>query len=144
MLHQMALGAVLLGIGVGIHAIVLDFAAVRVRHVLAPIAVRPPAPLRLAILIGASLAAFFSHVVQVWLWALVYLWAGEFAHLEEALYFSTVTFTTLGLGDLTASPDWRLLASFESAAGLFLFGISTAFIFDMMRNVWQHHSSDGS
>lgn len=140
MLVQLAVGAVMLALAVMLHAAVLDRTAVMVRAILAPMETRPPATTRLGILVAAALLAFLSHIVQVWAWAGVYLLAGEFELLEEALYFSTVTFTTLGFGDLTVSADWRLLSSFESAAGLFLFGISTAFVFEVMRIVWQHRA----
>jgi len=54
--------------------------------------------------------------------------ADAIEQLETALYFSMVTFTTLGYGDVTMSPDWRLLASFEAANGIIMFGWTTALI----------------
>lgn len=44
------------------------------------------------------------------------------------MYFSMVTFTTLGYGDITLGGDWRLLASFEAANGIIMFGWTTALI----------------
>jgi hypothetical protein len=35
---------------------------------------------------------------------------GAIEHLETALYFSMVTFTTLGCGDVTLPSDWREMA----------------------------------
>mgnify|MGYP006290891881 CR=1 FL=1 len=65
------------------------------------------------------------------------------SHLETALHFSTVSFTTVGHGDVTASPDWRLLGSFEAAAGMLLFGVSTAFLFEVMLSVWRRPDRTG-
>ena len=62
------------------------------------------------------------------IWAHAYLRVGAIEQLETALYFSMVTFTTLGYGDVTLSPDWRLLASFEAANGIMMFGWTTALI----------------
>jgi len=53
---------------------------------------------------------------------------GAIEQLESALYFSMVTFTTLGYGDVTLSTDWRLLASFEAANGIMMFGWSTTLV----------------
>jgi hypothetical protein len=53
---------------------------------------------------------------------------GAIEHVETALYFSMVTFTTLGYGDITLPSDWRLLSSFEAANGIIMFGWSTAFV----------------
>ena len=51
---------------------------------------------------------------------------------EPALYFSTVSFTTLGYGDIVLGPDWRIMSAIEGANGLILFGWSTAFLISMM------------
>ena len=72
---------------------------------------------------------FLATIIEVWLWAGVYLFLGAIDTLEEALYFSTVTFSTLGYGDVVLDRSWRLLGSFEAANGLFLFGWSTALVF---------------
>ena len=72
------------------------------------------------------------HTIGIWIWALVYIQMGEFGDLASALYFFTVTATTLGFGNLFLSPDWQLLAAFEAMGGLILFGASTAFLLSMM------------
>ena len=74
------------------------------------------------------LLLFLASVLESILWAGAYLAAGAIEGFEKALYFSIVTFTTLGYGDITLDPDWRLLASFEAANGIIMFGWSTALI----------------
>ncbi len=76
------------------------------------------------------------HTLEIWLWAAVYFAIGEFSVFEDALYFSAVTATTLGYGDLVLSEQWRLLATFEAMGGLVLFGVSTAYLIALMRNVF--------
>lgn len=44
----------------------------------------------------------------------------------------------MGFGDLVLSEDWRLLSSFESVNGMILFGWSTAFIFEIVRQIYSH------
>ena len=63
--------------------------------------------------------------------------AGEFDTLEAALYFSTSAFTTLGMGDVVLSDEWRLMGSIEAANGFLLFGWSTAFIFEVMSQLYR-------
>ena len=87
------------------------------------------------------LGVFLAHVFEIWIWAMVFLWTGEVHTLESALYFSTVTFSTVGYGDVTLSEQWRLLGSVESANGMLLFGWSTAFIFEIMRYAWEFDSN---
>lgn len=91
-------------------------------------------PARSLILATLRLAAFvlwlfLATILEVWVWALLYLFLGAFEAVEPSVYFSTVTFTTLGFGDIILGTDWRLLSSFEAANGLLMFGWSTALIF---------------
>lgn len=71
---------------------------------------------------------FALHTIQIWLYAALYEALGEFPTFEAALYFSTVTFSTVGYGDLTMSVDWRVLGAIEAANGLVLIAWSTAFL----------------
>lgn len=64
-------------------------------------------------------------ITQMVLWALVYRWMGHFGDFETALYFSGVTFTSLGFGDVTLTGHSRLLAPLQAANGLMMFGLST-------------------
>ncbi len=80
------------------------------------------------------LGIFLLITVHIWLWALAYelLSIPEFKTLEDAVYFSTVTFTTLGYGDIVLHDQWRVLSGIEAANGVVLLGWSTAFLFEIM------------
>jgi hypothetical protein len=80
---------------------------------------------------------FLATILEVWTWAMLYIALGAIETLEKAVYFSTVTFTTLGFGDITLDENWRLLSSFEAANGLLMFGWSTALVFAAVRWVYQ-------
>ncbi len=82
---------------------------------------------------------FLATIAEVWLWAMLYLGLGAIDPVEKAVYFSTVTFTTLGFGDITLSQEWRLLSSFEAANGLLMFGWSTALVFVAVQWVYADH-----
>ncbi len=76
---------------------------------------------------------FVAILIEAGLWATVCVALGAIPHFEEALYFSTVTYTTLGYGDVILGDQWRLLASFEAANGIVMFGWTTALIFVAIR-----------
>ena len=81
-----------------------------------------------AAIVVVVMALFFLHTIEIWMFAVLYAFLGEFQTFEEALYFSTSTFTTVGFGDLYLDEKWRLLSAIESAAGFLLIGWSTAFL----------------
>lgn len=80
------------------------------------------------------------HTVEAWGWAAIYYALGEFTEFERSLYFSVVTATTLGYGDITLSDRWQLLSTFEAMGGLLLFGASTAFLLGVMRHLFEETS----
>ena len=87
---------------------------------------------QISLLIFAVLGIVALHTAEIWSYALVYLTLGAITEFEPALYFSTVSFTTLGYGDIVLGPDWRIMSAIEGANGLILFGWSTAFLISMM------------
>jgi len=85
----------------------------------------------LARVTAISLLALFMLMISVFeasLWALLYVAEGALGGFAEALYFSLVTFTTLGYGDLTLAEPWRLLGAVQAADGTITFGWTTALI----------------
>jgi hypothetical protein len=74
---------------------------------------------------------FAVHTIEIWLYAVLYRGLGELQTFEEALYFSTVTFASLGYGDIVLSPQWRVLSAIEAANGVILVAWSTAFLFSV-------------
>ena len=74
------------------------------------------------------------HTIEAWSWAVIYYIVGEFTEFQHSLYFSIVTATTLGYGDITLSDRWQLLATFEAMGGLILFGVTTAFLIEILRS----------
>lgn len=79
-------------------------------------------------MVTTVIGLFLVHTVEVWTWAATYILIGVVPGLEPALYFSTVTFSTLGYGDITPLPGWRLLAALEAVNGFILIGWSTAYL----------------
>lgn len=82
------------------------------------------------------LVMFTVALLEALAWASVYLALGALKGLEQALYFSLVTFTTLGYGEIVLDERWRLLASFEAANGIIMFGWSTAIVMAVVHRVY--------
>jgi hypothetical protein len=92
------------------------------------------------ILVNTALIVFALHALEIIVWAGAYqllLPAGELGTFEETVYFSFVTFTTLGYGDITLSEGWRLLSGIEALNGILLVGWTTAMIFAVVQNIWR-------
>ena len=85
---------------------------------------------------GIILLMFLASIMEVLVWASTFLALNAIQGLEKALYFSMVTFTTLGYGEIVLDEQWRLLASFEAANGIIMFGWSTAIVIAVVQNVY--------
>jgi hypothetical protein len=86
--------------------------------------------------IGLLLAVL--HGIEAALWAAAYLWLGALDSPGAAILYSVDSMTTRGASGLAPPPYWRMLGALESADGMLLFGISTAFIFTVMQFYYQH------
>ncbi|HWW98761.1 MAG TPA: ion channel [Edaphobacter sp.] len=94
------------------------------------------------IVVVAMLLVFVAHLIEMALWAGLFLICGEFHDFGTAYYFSAVNYTTLGYGDLIMSPSWKLLGPLEAADGALMFGVSTAMIFTVIVNLVQARFED--
>jgi hypothetical protein len=83
---------------------------------------------RLFLVSGVVILMFLASVLEVLVWAITYLALNAIEGFEQAMYFSMVTFTTLGYGDVVLAEHWRLLSSFEAANGIIMFGWTTAIV----------------
>lgn len=75
-------------------------------------------------------------IVDVILWATFYYAQDALQTFEESLYFSTVTFTTVGYGDIVLGSEWRQLATFEAMNGWIIFGWTTALIITVVERLY--------
>jgi ion channel len=76
------------------------------------------------------------HLLEVTVWGLFYLWKDAMPDLASALYFSAVTYTTTGYGDLVLPAEWRLLGAIEALTGILMCGWSTGFFFAIVSRMW--------
>lgn len=128
---------------VTIVAVLLHYEALSALARLMPV-LRLPRRMRITIAIFGMLIA---HVVEVWIFGLAYWWLDRWPVLgqlpgsfhEGALdfvYFSVVTYTTLGYGDIVPGGPVRILAGTEALVGLTLITWSASFSFLEMQRDW--------
>jgi len=90
----------------------------------------------------ASVWIMVGLIVEVWIWALAFLALGIFHALEPSVYFTLTIFTTLGFGDIVLDENWRILSGIGGANGFILFGVSTAYLIELFREIGrQQHRS---
>ena len=88
-----------------------------------------PYGLRAVMFMGTGLAAAVSaHLVQIWIWAVMFVVTETLPEFSEAVYFSLATYTTLGYGDVVVGKEIRIFAAMAAVTGLLNFGLSTAFL----------------
>ncbi|MFY9739712.1 MAG: hypothetical protein WAK11_11760 [Candidatus Cybelea sp.] len=74
-----------------------------------------------------------AHAVECTIWATAYLRLGAVANPADAMLYSIDSLTTRGTSGLPLLHHWLMMGAIESIDGLLLFGISTAFLFHVMR-----------
>jgi hypothetical protein len=77
------------------------------------------------------------HLLEIGAWAGLYVWQGAMPDFTAAFYFSAVTYTTTGYGDLVLPSEWRLLGGVEALTGILMCGWSTGFFFALVARLYQ-------
>lgn len=81
------------------------------------------------ILIRIAAWVIFLHLVQILVWAFLYAWRHAMPEFTTAAYFSAVTYTTTGYGDLVLPEEWRIVGGVEALTGILMCGLSTGMFF---------------
>src|SRR5262245_27416461 len=75
------------------------------------------------------------HIIEITVWGAFFVWQGAMPDLATGLYFSAVTYTTTGYGDLVLPSDWRLVGGVEALTGILMCGWSTGFFFVVVSRI---------
>jgi hypothetical protein len=75
------------------------------------------------------------HLAEITVWALFYLVTGAIPDVASSLYFSAVTYTTTGYGDVVLPRDYRLVGGVEALTGILMCGWSTGFFFAVVGRI---------
>lgn len=88
-------------------------------------------------LIRIAVWIILLHLQEICLWAALYLAGRALPDAASAIYFSTVTYTTVGYGDLVLPQRWRLIGGIEALTGILMCGWSTGFFFTIVARMHQ-------
>ena len=127
--------ALLIAITTAIHGLVtgvLVLVGARVRHRLQT---HSGTYLRFAFVPLSVLVLLFVALVEASLWAWYYVATDHLRTFDEGLYFSLITMTTLGYGDVTLMGGGRLVSGMQAALGIVLFGWTSALIFNAVQMI---------
>lgn len=132
MFKQLLLSLCLMAVCVVIHAIGVAWALRRLRR-------QPAVPTQFWALcwlfIRLASLMVLLHLGEISVFALIYVWRGAMGDVTSALYFSAVTYTTTGYGDLVLPATWRLVGAVEALTGILMCGWSTGFFFAVVSRV---------
>ena len=104
---------------------------------------------RISLLIATAIIA---HLVEIVLFQIAYIWlvpidrlgsitGAENLNWRDLFYFSAVTYTSTGYGDLTPTGNMRLLSTVEALTGLIMIAWTASFAFLVMQRYWQDQES---
>lgn len=88
---------------------------------------------------AVMLLMMLGYFLQIIVWAGLFMLLGEFEEFATAVYYSGVTFATLGYGDIVLSRPWRLLGALEAGNGVLMLGISTGVMTAAVKEVIKHN-----
>jgi hypothetical protein len=133
-------GTILIGaatslLNIGVHAIIMGPMIWSAHHMLRRAARAHPHVRLVLVMMATVIVLMLAHLIEIGIWALVYVLFEVTPKQADAFYFAFVNYTTLGYGDVLPVGDRRLLGPIAAMNGVLLFGWSTAVIFDVLRKV---------
>jgi hypothetical protein len=134
MLSVLMIGTALVAFTVAIHAAGLGWV---LAHLMSsqsalPTRLRPIAWM----LVRVAWLLILIHSAEISIWALFFWWEGCLPDAESSFYFSGVTYTTIGYGDLVLIKPWRILAPIEGATGILMCGLSAGLFFATVTRIY--------
>jgi hypothetical protein len=141
MLSNIAIGAILILLTTAVHAggMSLSLRPIRKHATIAGARLRLS---RVSCVGKVVLIMYLIAIIEVLIWAAAYLAFDVIDGFEKAIYFSAVTFTTLGYGDVVLDGSRRLLSSLEAINGIIMFGWSTAIVIAAVQRVYFRQDAD--
>lgn len=141
MIQQLAIATVMVLITVTIHGLglLLLMRLLRIeqreeaREHISPVSLKG-----ITITVAIVLGLFVIHGIEIWLYAALYLIGGAMPDLHEAVYFSIITYSTIGYDDEGLPRAWQLVAAIEGINGVLLLGWSTAFFVGLLARLSRH------
>lgn len=138
MLITILITTILTALAVMIHYEALHLLSRQVRR----LSIRPR--YRIVVVLYGALVA---HIIEIWLFAAGYYlsvlqWGlGSFTGnpvqgFDDAVYFSFITYTSLGFGDVVPAGPARFLVGVEALLGLVLIAWTASYLYVQMQKFW--------
>jgi len=83
------------------------------------------------------------HAIEGIAWALAYRFLGAVPDTKSAMLYSLNAMTTYGHESVSLAPQWQMMGALEALNGMLLFGLTTAFLFAMIQEVWPRAFREG-
>jgi len=132
MLQQLIIGSTIIGLTVVIQVLFIGTVTEILSRLGTWLSEPPYTRKTIVVLICTVLWLIAGISVCAWIWAGIFILFDVFQELEPAVYFSVVTMTTLGYGDIILDTKWRLLSGLTAVNGLIIFGLTTAFLVEFI------------
>ncbi len=137
-LIQIALGSAILIACLAIHLLVATKLVVYLKTY-KPLTENPTGGTFFKAISAVFLVFLLSHTIHIYFWAASLWILDAMLGYENALYFSLVTYTTVGYGDVVLGPELRIFGAMASVCGILMFGLTTAFIVGFLGRVMQNY-----
>src|ERR1035441_3329682 len=88
------------------------------------------------VLAATTLLATCLHGIEAFVWVCAYLFLGALPDFRSSMLYSLNAMTSYGHTNLNLADHWHLMGAMEALNGWLLFGLTTAFLFAVIQNVW--------
>ena len=85
---------------------------------------------------GTALAATILHGIEGTVWAGAYRLLGALPDNKSAMLYSLNAMTSYGHANIYLAPGWEMMGALEALNGWILFGLTTAFLFNIIQKSW--------
>ena len=143
MLANILAGSIMVVITVVIHGVGLLGLSAALRSIISSYQPHRSLTGTVVTMVCTVLGLFLLHTFEIWAWAVAYLWVGALPDMQSALFFSTLSFSTLGAESISATEEWQLFGSFEGVNGFLLIGWSTAYLIPAWTRYGPFHEERG-
>ncbi len=92
---------------------------------------------RFVLFVGLAALACAVYVgLEAGVWAALFVWLGAVPDWHDAMLYSLGAITSYGHDPILLADRWRLLGAIEAVNGLIVFGLTTAFLYAAIHEVW--------
>lgn len=90
-----------------------------------------------AMVMGAAVLLITAlHGIEATAWAGAFRILGALPDSKSAMLYSIGAMTTYGHANIFLEPHWQMMGALEALNGMLLFGLTTAFLFATIQEVW--------